>query len=378
MKQNGDKFKVILSDCHLSAGKFFEGHRNPHEDFKADQEMCDLIEYFSTGVYDAFEDGTPVEVELVLGGDYFDFLNVPYHGDFVDEITEKVALYKLEAIFQGHPSVMSALKAFASKPGKSITYLIGNHDAELFYHCVQERITRKWDPDGAYPSQHVKVVADRDRLTYPQGFEIRHGNQLENGNELDFEEPFLKNREGNSILKLPWGSIYILKIVNRLKWEREHFDKIRPVKVMMFFSFLFDPIFTIRFMFFSSFYFLKTRVFSSSKSLWQKFKDWLETVRQETRFFLDLEYEAHEILRERPDLNTLIMGHTHRPMDKVYINGKQYINTGSWMRMVFLDWKGFGTQASRTFAFIKMQQDSAECELYQWKGQRGPCVPYEE
>src|SRR6516162_3787289 len=93
---NGEKIKIVISDCHLSAGRFFEGRLNPHEDFKFDTEMCEFFEYFSTEKYGTGPDG-PVEVELFINGDFLDFLNVPYHGEFEDAITEAVALFKLEA-----------------------------------------------------------------------------------------------------------------------------------------------------------------------------------------------------------------------------------------------------------------------------------------
>src|SRR4051812_12424370 len=127
-----DKFKLIISDCHLSAGRFFEGHLNPHEDFHFDDEMCDLFEHFSSGDYGDGPSG-PVDVELIINGDYFDFLNVPVNGEFEDEITEEISLYKTEAIIAGHPRVMKALRLFASLPGKTITYMIGNHDPDLFF-----------------------------------------------------------------------------------------------------------------------------------------------------------------------------------------------------------------------------------------------------
>src|SRR5262249_33630949 len=63
------KVKVVISDCHLSAGRFYEGRLNPHEDFHFDDEMVDLFEHFSSGQYGEGPGG-PVEVELIIAGDY--------------------------------------------------------------------------------------------------------------------------------------------------------------------------------------------------------------------------------------------------------------------------------------------------------------------
>src|SRR4051812_38134463 len=102
------KFKLIISDCHLSAGRFYEGQLNPHEDFHFDDEMCALFRHFSTGEY-----GEGVEVELFINGDFLDFLNVPINGEFEDAVTETLALTKLEAVFAAHPLVMDAIRDFA-------------------------------------------------------------------------------------------------------------------------------------------------------------------------------------------------------------------------------------------------------------------------
>ena len=366
----GEHFKVIISDCHLSAGRFYEGRYNPHEDFFFDQEMVEFFEFFSTGPYGEGPFG-PVGVELVLNGDFFDFLNVPYLGEFEEGITEEIALSKLEAVLSGHPKVMAGLKRFASRPNKKITYLIGNHDAELFFPKVRERIVREWDPEGAYPSANVDVVAHTDRLRYEEGLEIRHGNQFEASNQLDFEKPFVVLGNGTRVLSIPWGSIYILKIINRMKWERGSLDKIRPVKMFAFFGLLFDPVFTVRFLMLSLFYFTKTRVTNRANSLFG-FRRTLKTVFQERSYFLDLEEQARGILGGDSSVHTVVMGHTHLPMHRVYPGGRQYLNSGTWTKMVYLDWKHIGEPVHRTFVLIRVRNGEIKAELNQWLGIRTP------
>lgn len=375
-----DRYLIVISDCHLSAGKNFEGRHNVHEDFAFDDEMVDFIDYFSTGEYGETSIGStrrPVQVELVINGDYFDYLNVPVDGEFEDTITEAISLWKTEQIINGHPKVMDALRRFAAKPGKTIKYLIGNHDADLFFEKVRERITREWDPGQQYPSNIVEVIGTKDRIVYPEGVEIHHGNQHEAGSQLSFAEPFLKGGFGQQkLLNLPWSSFYVLKIVNRLKWERENLDKIRPVKVFVAFGLLLDPWFTLKFVFLSVFYFLQTRFVWSPKRQ-SSLKNTLNILKQESKLFLDLEKEARDYLNQNPQTNTVIFGHTHRPMNKVYPDGKQYINTGTWVRMVNLDWKSFGQQPTRTFAFVRFQNGKAEGELRQWMGLQRPHLVYD-
>jgi UDP-2,3-diacylglucosamine pyrophosphatase LpxH len=368
-----ESYKIVVSDCHLSAGRIFEGGLNPHEDFHFDDEMAQLFDHFCSGKYGWDASGRPIEVELVLAGDYLDPLNVPVEGEFEDSITESVALKKIEAILQGHPRVWRAIRDFASRPGKRVTYLIGNHDADLFFEKVRERITREWDPEGRYPSPAVRLVADTDRLTYPElGLEIRHGNQFEAGSVLNFQKPLLTEHLEEPVLNMPWSSFFVLKIINRLKWEREYLDKIRPVKVFVLFGMIVDPFFTIRFVFLSLFYFFQTRFVYSPvrRATWGVT---YQILKQESgHVFLDLEKEAREVLSERKDLKTLIMGHTHRPMDRVWPDGKQYINTGTWTKMVNLDLRGLGQQVRRTFAYVQVKGGSVRCELRNWVGESGP------
>ncbi len=359
--------QVIISDCHLSAGPIFEGQINPYEDFRYDDEMCEMLEYFSSGKY-----GEGAPVELVVAGDFFDFLNVPFEGEFEEAITERMALIKLDAILAGHPRVMAAFRAFASKPGKSITYLIGNHDADLFFPQVRERITRAWDPDGAFPSERVRLVVDTDRIALAPGVELRHGNQLEAGSYLNFQKPLLTDYLDEPVLNIPWSSFFVLKIINRLKAERDYVDKVRPVKLMIAVGLITDPIFTIRFCFLCAYYFLKTRFIWSPKRR-ARLSVTLGILKQETEFLQDLESEAREILNQRSDLKTIIFGHTHRPMNRKYPDGKQYINTGTWTQMVNVDWRGLSQQYRRTFAIVNTSEEGqVSCELRFWVGAHEP------
>jgi UDP-2,3-diacylglucosamine pyrophosphatase LpxH len=360
-----EKVKFIISDCHLSAGRVFEGHLNPHEDFHFDDEMCDLIRHFASGPYQ------DMEVELFINGDFLDFLNVPYFGEFEDVITEEIALYKCEAIMKGHPKVWAAIRRFASFPGKSVTYLVGNHDADLFFPKVRERIIREWDPEGRPESDKVRIIVDRDRIRWEGGVEIHHGNQFEAVHVLNFEKPLLDTYLDQPVLNIPWGSIYVLKIVNRLKAEREYLDKVRPIKLFVIRGIFFDPWFTLRYVFLSVYYFLKTRFIYSPKRR-ARLRVTAQILKQETQFFLDLEKQARHLLDQEPELKTVIFGHTHTPMNKIWPDGKQYINTGTWTKMINLDLPRLGQQYALTFAIVRIRDGEAQCELRHWTGEQGP------
>ncbi len=362
------KIKLVISDCHLSGGVQFENQQNPHEDFFFDDEMVEFFQHFSTGVY-----GDGCDVELIINGDYLDFLNVPYRGEFEEVITEQFALYKLECIIAGHPKVMKALKHFTSLPGKKITVNIGNHDADLFFPKVQERLIREWDADSIYPSHRVSVNYAKPHIDLEGGIQIHHGNQFEAVHLFNYSNPFLTSGLSDPVLNLPWGSFYVLKIVNRFKWEREYVDKIRPVKTMLLWGLLFDTIFTLKFFFLSFFYFMKTR-FVYNPNRHSRLKVTLKILQQESTTFLqDLEADARRLLDEQPHIHTVIFGHTHMPMMKSYPDGKAYINTGTWTKMVNLDLRNMGSGYRLTFALIEYDDKGrAVASLKQWQGEHKP------
>lgn len=364
-----EKIKIIISDCHLSAGLNFESSKNPHEDFFFDDEMVAFFEFFSKGKY-----GDGCEVELIINGDYLDFLNVPYMGEFEEVITEEFALYKLECIIAGHPKVMAALKAFASLPGKSITYNIGNHDADLFFPKVRERLIREIDPDGEFPSKKIRVNHESSVIDLEGGIQVHHGNQFEAVHVFNYDKPLLTEGLEKPVLNIPWGSFYVLKIVNRFKWERDFVDKVRPVKAMILWGLLFDTWFTLKFAFLSSFYFIKTR-FIYSPQRRSRLGVTFKIFRQESTTFLqDLERDARELLDSQENVHTVIMGHTHHPMNKVYPDGKIYINTGTWTKMIHLDLRGLNSGGYRlNFAFIEYDVNGkASATLQQWMGEHRP------
>ncbi len=384
MDSGQERFKIVISDCHLSAGRFFEGSLNPHEDFFFDDEMCEFFQHFSTGRYGTTQDG-PVEVELVINGDFLDFLNVPYRGDFEDTVTESIALYKVEAILAGHPKVMAGLRNFAAQPRKTITYLVGNHDPDLFFPAVRERLIREWDPEGATAAGRpvggstakVRILHESDHLSYPEGVEIHHGNQFEAVHVLNYQQPLLKSSGMDEpVLDLPWGSFYVLKIINRMKWERDYVDKVRPIRLFVFLGLLFDTWFTLRFGFLTAYYFIKTRFVPSSRRR-SPLRVTLEIFKQESQnVFPDLENFARSLLDRKPSLKTVIFGHTHRPMNRVWPDGRQYINTGTWTKMINMDWRGIGQQFRLTFAYIRIRDGEAHSDLRQWVGEHRPHVVF--
>lgn len=364
------KIKVVTSDMHLSAGRFLDGVQNPYEDFCFDAEFCEFLEYFSTGQF-----GTGCEVELILNGDVLDFLNVQVQGEFVDVITSDIAVEKLLAILEGHREVVKSLQDFVKCPGKKLIYNIGNHDLDFFFPAVRDTFCRVIGGEE-WSQNKVWVNAERPMLDYPEGIQIHHGNQFEAIHMGNYEQPFLTENLPEPILYLPWGSIYVLKIINRMKWERDYLDKVKPAKLFMLISLLFDPIFTIKFLLMNTFYFLNTRFIYNPRRR-ATIGNTLAIMSEEITPFFGLEDDARAILDSDPKLNTVIFGHTHGPMQRFYRDGKTYINTGTWTRMISLDFRHLGQSTNLTFALVEYTDQGVPiASLQEWRGVHRPHRPF--
>jgi UDP-2,3-diacylglucosamine pyrophosphatase LpxH len=364
------KVKIVTSDMHLSAGRFVDGIVNPYEDFFFDNEFVEFLDYFSTGQH-----GEGCEVELVLNGDVFDFLNVQIGGEFVDVVTSSLAVEKLVAIFDGHREVTKALQRFVSQPGKRVVYNVGNHDMEFFFPAVRETFCRVIGGEG-WTKEKVWVNAESEFLEYPEGIQIHHGNQFEAVHATNYKQPFITENLPEPILYMPWGSVYVIKIINRMKWERDYLDKVKPVKLFMLISLIFDPLFTIKFFLMNTFYFLHTRFIYSPKRR-ATIGNTLAIMGEEITPFYGLEDDARAVLESQEHVKVVIFGHTHGPMQRFYRNGKTYINSGTWTRMINLDFRHLGQSTNLTFALVEYTADGQPiASLREWRGIHQPHRPF--
>ncbi len=374
-KNNVQKVVLVISDLHLSAGKMIKGKRNLLEDFHYDNELIDFLNYYSHGDY------SDIEVELVINGDFLDFLAVPYVEFYDDEFwSETAAMQKLRMIMNAHTGVLDALKRFLEMPQKKIVYIIGNHDAEFVFDSLKEEFL------SYFGDLRKNLILSNAISTHipVKGVSIQHGHQYERAHEFDQENAVVETLNGEKYFIPPWGSYYVTNVINKYKQERSFINAVRPIKHFLIHGILFDTFFTVRFMLSNFYYFVMVRFwhfYMVKRSLKQVFEDLF----RELELFQDYETLTRQYFESNTDSRVLIVGHTHNPTLRIFNDGTMFINTGTWTRMVNLDLGQWNNGHALTYAKVlvkKLDYDiedfdkHVEVDLKYWMGINN--LPYSE
>lgn len=354
------KRALILSDLHIGTGHT-KGRPNVMDDFREDRRFAQLLSRSSTGAH------ADTETTLVLNGDIFDLLKVPVNGDFPEAITERIAQQKLGECLAGHPHVIEAFRGFLSRPQNRLIYQPGNHDMELFFPGVQKLFCRAITGDDTHPQ--IRFAADEPSFELEGGIQIHHGHQFEALHAMDFKKLILTHGPRAPVLNLPWGSLFILQVLNRLMRERPYLDKVMPFWPLLVGGVFFDTRFTLKLLGTSAFYFGRARL---NPLWWEKrpFEKLTKFLRTEIKVFADLNSYARKILKS-PRLNAVFMGHTHGEMVRMHENEKYYINTGTWMPMVNLNLTSLGQNSALHYGLVTYDTDRRpHVSLQRWRGRR--------
>ncbi len=241
------KAKIVISDTHIGAGGVALG--NKLEDFISDVEF---VVWVHDLILESNRDG--IEMELIINGDWIEFLqvpavdgfdpSVPYGAATYNGVTEQEALKRLEIVYERHPGVLMALAAFLNPgpPQRSLTILYGNHDPELAYPAVQARLQEML---GAV-AEKAPLAAIGARTYLKDGVYIEHGNAYTESVD-QFQNPDHPFDPGNpSRVEHPWGSRFVTNFFNKVEWERSWIDGVHPVTALIFYALAFDPALALR------------------------------------------------------------------------------------------------------------------------------------
>ena len=216
----------------------------------------------------------------------------------------------------------------------------------------------------------VRFIADVSDYSF-DGIRIEHGQQHEAIHAFDFSQLFLTKRLKRPILNLPWGNLFVHNVINRLKAQRPYLDKVKPFNVLILWSLIFDPIFAIKAAWVGAWFFLRTRFIKSyvrSSRIWQTFR----ILQEELQAFPDFERVAQRVLQDYEGIHTVIMGHTHNLKIRTFPDGKQYINTGTWVDTIDLHITEIGRENKRCFVYIAYPEEGGPpaIQLLEWLGRR--------
>jgi UDP-2,3-diacylglucosamine pyrophosphatase LpxH len=178
---------AFVSDSHIGGDPGCDGFESPSE-------LEELFEKL------AAREGP---VELILAGDFFDFLQI-------GEVPEGENRASLTVSRSEYGGMFDALKRFGEREGKRIIYLPGNHDAESFWNPeIQETLRRLGlvDEFAYYYLASVEAGGGR-RVIY-----CEHGNQLDVANTVEDYQDGLDTPLGHHVVMdftrriAPYGEI---------------------------------------------------------------------------------------------------------------------------------------------------------------------------
>ena len=182
-------------------------------------------------------------VELILNGDIFDFdsvTEVPEGDARVDWLAKKrglaseewMSVFKIERIIAAHPVWFGALADFLAR-GHRAVFVIGNHDAELYWAAVQRRICEavRVEPpatidDGAAAVSFGEVASPVVFCNwfYLSGGDtyVSHGNQYDpHCTVKDPINPMIQVR-GRPRVRVPFGDLAARYMLNGMGYFNPH------------------------------------------------------------------------------------------------------------------------------------------------------------
>jgi UDP-2,3-diacylglucosamine pyrophosphatase LpxH len=328
------KIKLVISDLHFGSGRYLRsGNMNSLEEFLYDDQLAEFLNYYTSG------DFVDAEVELIINGDFLNFLQVDYKGHHLTVITEEISVAILKSIVNGHPKAVDALRKFAQDPKHKITYVVGNHDQGMLWPACQRHFNE---------AIHAQVKY-RSIIYYFDGVHIEHGHQYEAANRIDPRKFFLKKNLPEPILNLPFGSHFFVDFVLKIKETRPYVDKVRPFNAFMKWGLINDTFYTLKTILLLLKFFLKTAFARNPRHNWSISR--ILQIMKESAVFPELEVAAERILQD-DRVNTVIFGHSHVYSYRQFGSAKEYFNTGTWTELTSLDITNLGKITKLTYVLL--------------------------
>ena len=175
-----DTLLVFLSDCHI-------GGDAGRDIFESPDDLTALFD-------DLDRHASPVE--LILAGDFFDFLRLGHVASGENRAAATISRPEYRALF-------GALRRLAAGKDRRVFYMPGNHDAEAWWNAaVRQEILREGLVHEFTLSYAATFTSAPDRLVY-----CEHGNEFDESNTID---------NYDDALDTPLGHHVVTEIIPRL------------------------------------------------------------------------------------------------------------------------------------------------------------------
>ena len=254
--------------------------------------------------------------------------------------------------------MFEALKEFCETPRHSVTFLIGNHDIGLFFPVVRKRVEE-------HLGKGARVLIEPSYGI--DGVRIEHGNMWAVENWIDYKKPLIESERGEKIVDLPWGSLFQVHYLNKVKRERPYVSRVYPFKHYLIWGLLHDTWFALKAFLTMLGYFFKAMLRLGENRRFTS-RHTFRVIRQFS-FPMNLRRAAKLILNAKPECQCVILGHGHQAVQQQFENGREYINTGLWNEMISLDIGTMGRYVRLTFAEIDYdKQGVPHPKLREWHG----------
>ncbi len=270
---------LVASDLHLGEGFDPEsGKYSRMEDFLFDDAFARFLRYHESVRQQPRFGGRPWK--LVFNGDLFDFVQVaslPQEGKPLSEVkgvashaglsadeqkyglgtTARESAWKIERIARGHQRFFAALGRFVAH-GNHVVVITGNHDIELYWPDVRERLVaeverayaREREMTGEGPSISLAEVKARVHFCpwfyYEPGcIYIEHGGQYESSSHFsDFLSPISPGDPPD--IQVLWGRLFGRYLFNQVESVHPFADNFKPPTRYILWVFRKAPLMTLR------------------------------------------------------------------------------------------------------------------------------------
>lgn len=208
---------LVVSDLHLGGGANDAGDDHVYHKNQLSKFIREIPEAQSG------------EVELFINGDFLEFAQVLPDvytlGSSSYWCSEAESLQKLEAILNGHADVFDAMKEFQGK-GNRVTMAAGNHDVDLYWPGVQQRLRHACGP--------IEFAIGSDNYyRYDKRLMIGHGHMIDPANRFsNWANPILQGDDGIERLEMCPGTLFMVKFVNWLEIDYPFSDNLKPITAL--------------------------------------------------------------------------------------------------------------------------------------------------